>query len=136
MLDKTLLEEILGIAVSTGADFAEVYSELTRNGNIRLLDGKIDSITDNTVSGVGIRAFLGTRTVYASTSDTSREGLLACAASVATAMGDKNIPANVKTVVLILLLFYRSIQVGLRHGAGGAAGNVGSTALRADICTI
>ena len=74
MLDKTLLEEILGIAVSTGADFAEVYSELTRNGNIRLLDGKIDSITDNTVSGVGIRAFLGTRTVYASTSDTSREG--------------------------------------------------------------
>ena len=96
MLDKTLLEEILGIAVSTGADFAEVYSELTRNGNIRLLDGKIDSITDSTVSGVGIRAFLGTRTVYASTSDTSREGLLACAASVAAAMGDKNMPANVR----------------------------------------
>ena len=27
-----LLEEILGIAVSTGADFAEIYWELTRNG--------------------------------------------------------------------------------------------------------
>ena len=95
MIEKKLLEEILGIAVSTGADFAEVYSELTRNGNIRLLDGKIDSITDNTVSGVGIRAFLGTKTVYASTSDVSREGLLACAASVAAAIGDKNTPANI-----------------------------------------
>lgn len=74
MIDKKTLEEILGIAVSTGADFAEVYSELTRNGAIRLLDGSVDVITDNTVSGVGIRAFVGTRTVYGSTSDTSREG--------------------------------------------------------------
>ena len=69
MLEKRLLEEILGIAVSTGADFAEVYCELTRNGSIRLLDRQIDAIGDRTVSGVGIRAFLGTRTVYGSTSD-------------------------------------------------------------------
>lgn len=88
MLEKKLTEEILGVAMSTGADFAEVYCELTRNGGIRLLDGKIDSVSDNTVSGVGIRAFIGTRTVYGSTSDISREGLLRCAASVAAAMGD------------------------------------------------
>ena len=53
MIDKRLLEEILGIAVSTGADFAEVYSERTRNGSIRLLDSAIESIGDNVVSGVG-----------------------------------------------------------------------------------
>ena len=69
MLEKRLLEEILGIAVSTGADFAEVYCELTRNGRVVLMGGKIETIADNTVSGVGIRAFLGTRTVYGSTSD-------------------------------------------------------------------
>lgn len=96
MLDKKLLEEILGIAVSTGADFAEVYSELTRNGNVRLLDGKIDSITDNTVSGVGIRAFDGTRTVYGSTSDISREGLIRCAKSVAAAVGDGKNARNIR----------------------------------------
>ena len=32
--NQRIIEEILGIAVSTGADFAEVYWELTRNGNI------------------------------------------------------------------------------------------------------
>ncbi len=88
MLEKRLLEEILGIAVSTGADFAEVYCELTRNGNIRLLDGAIDAISDSTVSGVGIRAFSGVNTVYGSTSDTSREGLIKCARAVAAAVGD------------------------------------------------
>ncbi len=96
MLEKKLTEEILGVALSTGADFAEVYCELTRNGGIRLLDGKIDSISDNTVSGVGIRAFLGTRTVYGSTSDISREGLLRCAASVAAAMGDSKDERSIK----------------------------------------
>lgn len=95
MIDKKTLEEILGIAVSTGADFAEVYSELTRNGAIRLLDGSVDVITDNTVSGVGIRAFVGTRTVYGSTSDTSREGLIRCARSVAAAVGDGNIASSI-----------------------------------------
>ena len=87
MIEKRLLEEILAIAVSTGADFAEVYSERTRNGSIRLLDGAIESIGDNVVSGVGVRAFLGTKTVYASTSDKSRESLIRCARSVAAAIG-------------------------------------------------
>ena len=95
MLEKRLAEEILGVAVSTGADFAEVFCELTRNGGIRLVDGQIDTITDNTISGVGIRAFLGTRTVYGSTSDISYEGLISCAKSVAAAMGDKNAPKNI-----------------------------------------
>ncbi len=95
MLEKRLLEEILGIATSTGADFAEVYCELTRNGRVVLMGGKIETIADNTVSGVGIRAFLGTRTVYGSTSDISRAGLIQCAKSVAEAMGDKHAPQNV-----------------------------------------
>ena len=93
--NQSIIEEILGIAVSTGADFAEVYWELTRNGNITLLSGKIDAIADNTVSGVGIRAFLGTRTVYGSTSDISREGLIKCARSVAEAMGEGRAEMNI-----------------------------------------
>ena len=93
--NTSLIEEILGIAVSTGADFAEIYWELTRNGNITLLNRKIDAISDNTVSGVGIRAFLGTRTVYGSTSDISREGLIKCARSVAEAMGESRAEMNI-----------------------------------------
>ena len=88
MLEKHLLEELLGIAVSTGADFAEVFAQEERSGQLRLISGKIESVRDNLLSGVGIRAFVGTKTYYASTSDTSREGLLRCAAAVAGAVGD------------------------------------------------
>ncbi|MBQ8356883.1 MAG: TldD/PmbA family protein [Clostridia bacterium] len=90
MIEKQLLEELLGIAVSTGADFAEVFAEQERSGQLRLISGKIESVRDNLLSGVGIRAFVGTKTYYASTSDTTRAGLLKCAAAVAGAVGDGN----------------------------------------------
>ncbi|MCQ2432520.1 MAG: TldD/PmbA family protein [Clostridia bacterium] len=89
MIKKTILEEVLAKAMSSGADFAEIYAENTRSNVIHMIDGKIDAITDNTICGVGIRAFLGVRCVSASTTDLSREGLLRCAASVADVIGDK-----------------------------------------------
>ena len=76
--------------MKSGADFAEIYAERTRNNSIRFVDGKIDRISDNFLSGVGIRAFLGTRTIYASTTDITESGLLACAQSVSDAMGEGN----------------------------------------------
>ncbi|MBQ7380114.1 MAG: TldD/PmbA family protein [Clostridia bacterium] len=87
MIEKRLAEEILGIALSGGGDFAEIYQELTQNGNIRMVDGKIEAIGDNVLSGVGIRTFIGTQTVYATTTDITREGLIRCAKSVAEAVG-------------------------------------------------
>lgn len=83
MLSKALCSDIIAKAMSTGADFAEVYQELTRGNVIKLIGGKIDAIDDTVISGVGVRAFLGTRTVYATTTDLSREGLLRCACAVA-----------------------------------------------------
>jgi len=102
MLEKRLLEEILGIAMSTGADFAEVFCERTRNGSIRLMGGKIDTVSDELVSGVGIRAFQGVRTVYGSTSDITREGLIKCARAVAEAVGEGG---NESRVVLTERIF-------------------------------
>lgn len=90
MISRALLEDVLAAAMSTGADFAEVYAEKTRNSGIRFLDGKVDTVSDDTVSGVGVRAFIGTRTVYATTTDTSRSGLIRCAKAVADALGEGN----------------------------------------------
>ena len=95
MLSEKIITQALEIAMSTGADFAELFSEKTRNNNIRMLNGKIDAINDTVVSGVGIRAFIGTKTVFASTSDLSHEGILKCAAAVAQAVGDKDISFSV-----------------------------------------
>ena len=88
MISRILLQDVLAAAMSTGADFAEVYAEKTRNNGIRFLDGKIDTVSDEMVSGVGIRAFIGVRTAYATTTDLSRAGLLRCAYAVADALGE------------------------------------------------
>ncbi len=88
MIAKAIVESVLACAMTGGADFVELYGEITRNNAVSMVDGKIDRVTDNLISGVGIRAFLGTRTVFASTSDTSREGLMKCARAVAAATGE------------------------------------------------
>jgi TldD protein len=88
MIEQRILEEVLGVALSTGGDFAEVYADNTRNNSLTFVDGKIDKIVDNTYSGVGVRVFLGDKTVYATTTDLSREGLLACAKSAADILGE------------------------------------------------
>ena len=95
MISRLLLEDVLAVAMSTGADFAEVYAERTRNNGIRFLNGKIDTASDGVTSGVGIRAFIGTRTVYATTTDISRAGLIRCARAVADALGQSNAQVSI-----------------------------------------
>ena len=95
MIKQQILEEALAVAMSTGGDFAEIYAENTKNNSIQLVDGKIDKIVDNTYSGVGIRVFLGTKTVYATTTDMTREGIVACAKNAADIMGELKRTVNV-----------------------------------------
>jgi len=95
MIKQNLLCDVLGVALSSGGDFAEIYAEHTRSNSIQFVDGKIDKINDNVISGVGVRIFLGERTVYASTSDITREGLLACARSAADALGEGKAPISI-----------------------------------------
>ncbi len=98
IISKIILEDVLAAAMSTGADFAEVYAEKTRNNGIRFLDGKIDTVSDDMVSGVGIRAFIGTRTVYATTTDLSKSGLLRCAKAVADALAEGKAQVSIRLV--------------------------------------
>ena len=83
MLPKRLLEEVLQKALSTGADFAEIYVVRTKENSNFMIDSKVDSIKDRLISGVGIRILKGTRCVTGSTSSMEREALLACAGRVA-----------------------------------------------------
>ncbi len=94
MLNKIVAGEVLARAMASGADFAELFCELTRTQALSLVDGKLEKITDNVISGLGVRAFKGTETVYASTCDLSREGLLACAARVADVISDSKVSVH------------------------------------------
>ncbi|MBQ3126958.1 MAG: TldD/PmbA family protein [Clostridia bacterium] len=88
MLNQSLVAEVLGRVMRGGADFAELYLERTKNHVIESVGGKIERINANLLSGVGIRAFCGLRSVSASTTDISRAGLLACAAQVGDACAE------------------------------------------------
>ena len=88
ILEKSLLSSLLGRAMASGADFAEIFAEHTRHGLMQEAGGKVDEITNRLISGVGIRVLKGTRSVYASTSDTSYSGLMRCAARVADVLGE------------------------------------------------
>ncbi|MBO7310827.1 MAG: TldD/PmbA family protein [Clostridia bacterium] len=98
MIGQAVLEEVLTLAMSSGGDFAEVYAENTKSNTISLVDGKIDRISDNTYSGVGIRVFSGLKTVYATTTDITRAGLLACAKSAAQIMGELRLECSVTLI--------------------------------------
>ncbi len=95
MISENILSEVLSVAMSTGGDFAEIFAENTRNNSIQFIGGKIDRISDNTLSGVGIRIFKGVRTVYATTTDLSREGLIACARNAADIMAELRTDVNI-----------------------------------------
>ena len=88
MIKREVLERVLRRAASTGADYAEIFLENTLNHAVNMVDDKVNSITDATVAGAGIRVFKGLRSVTASTVDTSEEGLLRCAGAAASALGE------------------------------------------------
>lgn len=88
LLDKDLIKDILGKALSTGGDFAEVFIEDTERSSLGLVNGKIETAVSGRDFGIGIRIFKGLRSIYAYTNDTSRESLLRTASNAALALGE------------------------------------------------
>lgn len=70
-MDKNQFENYLNLAMSTGADFAELYSENLNSKTFSLLDSKLDSINSSNTKGLGIRITKGRESYYASTNDLS-----------------------------------------------------------------
>ena len=58
-MDKKQFEKYLNLALSTGADFAELYHEKRINKNYNLLDSKLDRIDSGNTEGLGIRITKG-----------------------------------------------------------------------------
>ena len=85
MIDSDVLERVLGAAVRTGADFAEVYAEDKRTTSAALDDGKVEQVNSGRDRGAGIRVVKGDTTGFAHTSDLSEAGLVAAARAAAAA---------------------------------------------------
>ena len=68
LIDEKLIMEALNTALATGADFAEIFIEESLNNAVSAVDSKIDNVSSTIISGVGIRVYLGLRSVSATAS--------------------------------------------------------------------
>ena len=66
-MNKKDYEYFINLALSTGADFAEIFYEESSNKMIRLNDSKLDYIDSNNSKGLGIRITKGEESYYTST---------------------------------------------------------------------
>ena len=87
MIPREVCRRVLGKAVSTGADYAEIFAENTENHAISMIADKVESANDSTIAGAAIRVYKGLRSVMATTIDTSESGLMRCAEKAAEALG-------------------------------------------------
>ncbi len=86
MLSKSAAERALAAALETGGDFAEIYLEDTRRNRLMLMDERLDSVTSDRAHGAGVRVFSGVSAYYATTNDTTPEGLVRAAKQAAAAL--------------------------------------------------
>jgi PmbA protein len=63
------------VAAAGGASEAEAWAEGSRSREVRVHDGEVESLTEASGRGVGVRAWIGTRTGYAYGTDLSDAGL-------------------------------------------------------------
>ncbi len=112
MIEEVVIQRVLGAALRTGGDFAEIFAEDRRSSSAMLDDGKIEELSSGRDRGAGIRVVVGDSTGFAHTADLSENGLraaadTAAAAARSTSQGDRTValsradaPAPNQTLVL------------------------------------
>lgn len=74
-MKKNEYEELLSLAISTGADFAEIYVEDGKTTSYKVLDSKLDDIGFYTTRGIGIRLIKDNDYYYTSTNNLSIDNI-------------------------------------------------------------
>ena len=96
MIEEVVIQRVLGAALRTGGDFAEIFAEDRRSSSAMLDDGKIEELSSGRDRGAGIRVVVGDSTGFAHTADLSENGLraaadTAAAAARSTSQGDRTV---------------------------------------------
>ncbi len=85
MIEAPVLSRVLGVAMRTGGDFAEVFAEEKRSTSAVLDDGRVEELSSGRDRGAGIRVVVGDTTGFAHTADLSEPGLASAAEAAAAA---------------------------------------------------
>ncbi|KHD87073.1 MAG: Zn-dependent protease [Bdellovibrio sp. ArHS] len=82
-----ILTKALDAALSTGADFVDIFLEDTYSSQLSILNSKPEQAIVGQLYGAGIRLFFGHEIVYVTTNDLSEEGLVKAALNAAKSRG-------------------------------------------------
>ncbi len=82
MISKKLAIDVLNEALSTGADYAEIFYEDSHSHNVVVENGKVETSGSNSLCGVGLRLLKNNQCIYGYTNDLSKKGLFALANSL------------------------------------------------------
>jgi TldD protein len=85
VIEEAVITKVLGAAMRTGGEFAEVFAEDKRSSSAVLDDGKVEELTSGRDRGAGIRVVVGETTGFAHTADLTESGLVAAAEAAAAA---------------------------------------------------
>src|SRR3954452_23019257 len=85
MIEEATITRVLGAALRTGGEFAEVFAEDKRSSSAVLDDGRVEELTSGRDRGAGVRVVVGDTTGFAHTADLSEAGLVAAAQAAAAA---------------------------------------------------
>jgi TldD protein len=89
VLDDTIVRKVLGAALSTGGEWAEVYAEDRLSHSIRLEDRRVEELITGQDRGVGVRVVRGTSSAYAYTNRLDADSLLEAARVAAAALREQ-----------------------------------------------
>ncbi len=85
VLEEAVIRQVLGAALRSGGDFAEIFVEDKRSSSARLDDGKVEELSSGRDRGAGIRVVVGETTGFAHTADLTEAGLRAAAEAAGAA---------------------------------------------------
>src|SRR5438270_4597792 len=85
MIEESVVQRVLGTALRSGGEFAELFVEDRRSSSARLDDGRVEELTSGRDRGAGIRVVRGDTTGFAHTSDLTETGLRAAAGAASAA---------------------------------------------------
>lgn len=87
IVSSSILVKALDAALSTGADFADIFLEDTYSSQLSVLNSKPEKAVVGQLYGAGIRLFFGHEIIYVTTNDLSEAGLVKAAHNAALSRG-------------------------------------------------
>ncbi|MGZ3769738.1 MAG: TldD/PmbA family protein [Bdellovibrio sp.] len=87
IVQPSILTKALDAALSTGADFADIFLEDTYSSNLSVLNSKPEQAIVGQLYGAGVRLFFGHEIVYVTTNDLTEAGLVKAALTAAQSRG-------------------------------------------------